>query len=146
MTSSKIRFLLLAVGLALSLTVKADDKPDYNNDVKVTKVLRTSTNAAGQPIVYPHDSPAEVSVLIVDIPPGKQTGWHKHPVPLFGYVLSGTITVHFANGKKNVFHQGDALAEAVNVLHNGVNEGTEPVKLLIFVAGEKNVPFTVKAK
>jgi len=145
MNSFKIKFLLIAAGLALTLTVRADDKPDYNNDVKVTKVLRTSTNAFGQPIVYPQDSPAEVSILIIDIPPGKQTGWHKHPVPIFGYVLAGTITVHFANGQKNVFHKGDALAEAVNVLHNGVNEGTEPVKLLIFVAGEKNVPFTVKA-
>jgi quercetin dioxygenase-like cupin family protein len=66
-------------------------------------------------------------------------------VPLFGYVLAGTITVHFADGKKNVFHQGEAFAESVDTLHNGVNEGTEPVQLLVFVAGEKQVPFTIKA-
>jgi quercetin dioxygenase-like cupin family protein len=142
----KSSLVLIALGLALTLIAPADDKADYNTDVKVTKLLGTSTNAAGQPIVYPHDAPAEASILIVEIPPGKQTGWHKHPVPLFGYVMSGTLTVEFADSTKKVFHPGDAMAEAVNVLHNGTNSGTEPVKLLIFVAGEKNVPFTIKEK
>ncbi len=143
-----IKYTLVALVLAFTFSFPtfADlAKSDYNQDVTVTKLLRTSTNSIGQPIAYPHDAPAEASVLIVDIPPGKQTGWHKHPVPLFGYVLSGTITVHLADGKKNVFKQGEAFAESVNTLHNGINEGTEPVKLLIFVAGEKNVPFTKKA-
>jgi len=117
----------------------------YNQDVQVKTLLRTSTNSIGQPIQYPHEGTPEVSVLIVEIAPGKQTGWHKHPVPLFGYVLSGQVTVHLANGGKHTFRQGEAMAEAVKVLHNGVNEGTEPTKLLIFVAGEKDVPFTVKA-
>jgi quercetin dioxygenase-like cupin family protein len=80
----------------------------------------------------------------VEIPVGKETGWHKHPVPLFGYVVSGTLTVYFADGKKNTFHPGDALAEAVNVVHNGINEGKDPVKLIIFVAGEQKIPFTIK--
>jgi len=144
MKSSPLQLVLLTFILALPLSVRAD-QPDYNNAVTVSKLLRTSTNSIGQPIVYPHDGTAEVSILTVEIPPGKQTGWHKHPVPIFGYVLSGTLTVNFANGEKKTFHPGDALAEAVNTLHNGINEGAEPVKLLIFVAGEKNVPFTVKA-
>ena len=147
MNSSKLLFVFVAIGLALALPLRAHpETPVYDSDVHVKTLLQTSTNSVGQPIVYPHDAPAEVAILRVEIPPGKQTGWHSHPMPLFGYVLSGTLTVQFANGKKNVFHQGDALAEAVNVPHNGVNEGTEPVKLLIFVAGEKKTPFTVKTK
>jgi len=121
------------------------DKPDYNDDVKVTKLLRTSHDVAGQPLVYPKASPAEVSMLLIEIPPGKKTNWHKHPVPIFVYVLEGTLKVYFADGKKSTLTKGDAIAEAVNVLHNGVNETKEPVKLLVFVAGEKNTPFTVKA-
>jgi quercetin dioxygenase-like cupin family protein len=66
-------------------------------------------------------------------------------VPLFGYVLSGQVTVQLADGRKQTFREGDPLAECVNMLHNGVNEGAVPTKLLIVVAGEKNVPFTVKA-
>jgi quercetin dioxygenase-like cupin family protein len=137
---------LFAIGLALILALPSKaDQPDYNDDVKVTKLLRTSTNVAGQQIVYPHDAPAEASILLVEIPPGKQTGWHVHPVPLFGYVLSGTLTVKFSGGENKILRPGDALAEAVNIPHNGINEGTETVKLIIFVAGEKNVPFTVKS-
>ncbi|MEI6322237.1 MAG: cupin domain-containing protein [bacterium] len=134
-----------ALTLCLSLSVRGEQaKPDYNFDVRVTPLLRTSTNFAGQQIEYPHTHSAEVSILVVTIPPGKQTGWHTHPVPLFGYVLSGEITVDIKGHGKHTFHTGDTLAECVNLLHNGVNTGGVPVKLLIFVAGEKSVPFTVK--
>jgi quercetin dioxygenase-like cupin family protein len=124
----------------------AQEKPAYNSDVKVTPLFRSSTNSAGQTIVYPLSHPAEVSILIVTIAPGKETGWHTHPVPLFGYVLSGEISVTIEGHGKQTFYEGDPLAECVNILHNGVNTGTVPVKLLIFVAGEKTVPFTVKQK
>ncbi len=136
--------LSLALSLCLSLHGEPSPTPDYNLDVRVTPLLRTSTNFAGQTIAYPKEHPAEVSILIVTIPAGKQTGWHTHPVPLFGYVLSGEITVEIAGHGKHTFREGDPLAECVNLLHNGVNEGKVPTKLLIFVAGEKTVPFTVK--
>jgi quercetin dioxygenase-like cupin family protein len=139
-----MRLLLLLLELALLPQIQASPaQPDYNNDVKVTPLLRTSTNAAGQTIEYPQAHPAEVSMLIVTIPPGKQTGWHTHPVPLFGYVLSGEITVTIKEHGKHIFHEGDPLAECVDLLHNGVNEGTIPTKLLIVVAGEKTVPYTI---
>lgn len=149
MKSPLVRYAIFAAGLVLAqlLPLQADlEKSPYNADVQVKTLLRTSTNSAGQPIEYPHEGTPEVSILIVTIAPGKQTGWHRHPVPLFGYVLSGQVTVHLAHGDKHTFRQGDALAEAVNLLHNGVNEGTVPTKLLIVVAGQKDVPFTVKAQ
>lgn len=149
MNSHLIKFGFLAFALALAqmppLKAHEGDSP-YNKDVRVKTLLKTSTNSIGQVIEYPHKGKAEVSVLIVEIAPGKQTGWHRHPVPIFAYVLSGQVTVRLANGDKQTFRQGEALAESVNVLHNGVNEGSDPARLLIFVAGEKNVPFTVKAK
>jgi quercetin dioxygenase-like cupin family protein len=147
-----IRFALLTsiLALTLSFSLHAEPpktaQPDYNNDVRVTPLFRSTTNFAGQTIVYPHEHQAEVSILIITIAPGKQTGWHLHPVPLFGYVLSGEVTVTIEGHGKQTFHEGDPLAECVNILHNGVNEGKIPTKLLIFVAGEKTVPFTVKQK
>jgi quercetin dioxygenase-like cupin family protein len=136
--------LVFALASVFPLQAAPESTP-YNGDVKVTTLLRASTNSAGQTIEYPHDGKAEISILQIEIAPGKQTGWHKHPVPLFGYVLSGEITVTLANGNKHTFHQGDGFAECVNMLHNGVNKGAEPTKLLVFVAGEKDVPFTIKA-
>jgi quercetin dioxygenase-like cupin family protein len=141
----KLTFVVCGMAVLSVLPLQADsEKSPYSGDVQVKALLRTSTNSVGQAIVYPHDNKAEVSVLMVEIAPGGETGWHKHPVPIFAYILSGEVTVHFANGDKHTFHQGEAVAESVNMLHNGINEGKEPAKLLIFVAGEKTVPFTVK--
>jgi len=140
------RFLLMGILILPMVLLRAEPEKAYSGDVRVQTLLRSSTNSAGQTIEYPHDGKAEVSILKVEIPPGKETGWHQHPVPIFGYVLAGQVTVHLANGHTHTFHQGDAMAESVKMLHNGVNEGKETTKLLIFVAGEKNVPFTVKAK
>lgn len=144
-SSLKTIFTLGLTLVVVPLSAKEPDSLPYNKDVRVTTLLRSSVNSAGQPIAYPHNGKAEVSILIVEIAPGKQTGWHHHPVPLFGYVLEGQVTVELAGGKRETFHKGEAMAECVNMLHNGVNHGKIPTRLLIFVAGEKSVPFTVKA-
>ncbi len=117
---------------------------DYSGSAQSRTILQTTTNVAGQPIAYPHDAPAQLTVEEITFPPGGETGWHKHPVPLFGYVESGTLTIHMAGGQKKVFHTGDAFAESVGLVHDGRNETSEPVKLLVFIAGEKGEPYTVK--
>jgi quercetin dioxygenase-like cupin family protein len=110
----------------------------------VTTLGRATTNALGQPIEYPRNGTPEVTALLIEMAPGEQTGWHEHPVPLLGYVLSGEITVTMASGEKRTVRAGELSLEAVNVLHNGVNEGRVPVKILVFVVGKKNEPFTIE--
>ncbi len=140
----RIIFYTLGAVLALvPLCARAADS-DYSGNAQVKTLLQTSVNAAGQTISYPQAAPAQISVLQITFPPGGETGWHKHSVPLIGYVTAGTLTIHFAGGERKVFHTGDAFAEAVGILHNGRNEGTVPVKLIVFIAGEKDVPYTVK--
>ena len=46
--------------------------------------------------------------------------------------------------KPRELHAGEALVEVVNTSHNGVNKGSEPVRLVLFVTGEKDKPFTVR--
>jgi len=116
----------------------------YKPVIKVTPLLRQSTTAAGQPIVYPTTNNPEVTAVRVIIPPGAETGWHKHPFPCYGYILSGELTVEMEGREAEHLKGGQALVESVNVLHNGKNTGTEPVELVMFVTGEKNLPFTVK--
>jgi quercetin dioxygenase-like cupin family protein len=123
----------------------AQAEPGYAQAIKATPLLRTTTTSAGQPIVYPKTENPEVTALLVEIPPGAETGWHRHPFPCYGYILSGALTVEFEGGATHSYKAGDALAEAVNVLHNGRNSGADPVKLVMFVTGEKGQPFTVKA-
>jgi quercetin dioxygenase-like cupin family protein len=137
---------LLAVGLAV-LASHADAQEasgGYSREIKIQPLMRTTTDAAGQPIAYPQTDQPQLSGVMVEIPPGAQTGWHKHPYPCVAYILSGSLTVEMEDGQVHQITAGQALAESVNVMHNGKNTGTEPVKLVMFVIGEKDKPFTVK--
>jgi quercetin dioxygenase-like cupin family protein len=102
--------------------------------VKVTQLLKTTTTWNGVPIHYP-EGQAEITSLMVEIPPGGETNWHEHPVPSFGVLIEGTLEVSLADGKKKVLKAGEALAEVIATPHNGRNVGNTPLKLIVFYAG-----------
>src|SRR5689334_10560625 len=132
--------LTLCLGICLlSASLKAEDA--YRNEIKVTTLLKTDKDAAGQKIVYPKTDDAEVTSVLVEIPVGAKTGWHEHPFPCMAYLLEGELQVELADGTKKIVKQGEALAEVVNLLHIGENLGPKPVKLVLFAIGVKNQPF-----
>ncbi|CAN5458958.1 hypothetical protein BH09VER1_BH09VER1_25270 [soil metagenome] len=140
----------ILVALALFSGTLLHAAPDSGSEgykplIKVTPLAKTITTSADQPIVYPVTDHPEVTAVRVEIPPGAETGWHKHPFPCYGYILSGELDVQLEGGKVNHCKAGEALVEAVNLLHNGRNNGTEPVTLVMFVMGEKGQAFTVPA-
>lgn len=142
MFSRSLVFLTLLIGGLLRAEPPSDG---YQPEIKVTPLLRTTTTSAGQPLVYPQTDHPEATAIFVEIPPGAETGWHKHPFPCFAYILSGQLEVEVANGQTNHLVAGQAMAESINLLHNGKNKGSEPVKLIMFVMGETNQPFTLRA-
>lgn len=117
---------------------------EYGKNVEVKKVLVTGTTANGMPILYPKNGTPEVKVLMVDISPGAETGWHRHPLPAIAYVLSGSVTVELENGKRYTARAGESFAEVVGTRHNGRNTGREPVRILLTVIGQKGMPVTEK--
>ncbi len=120
---------------------------DYAAPVKVTRLLKKTTDEAGRALAYPkpEDGRAEVTAVLVEIAPGGETGWHKHPITCVGYVMEGEIEVTLADGRLNKIKAGEALCEVVDLAHNGVNRGAAPAKLVLFVLGTKDGgPFTVK--
>jgi quercetin dioxygenase-like cupin family protein len=133
--------MILATAPARAQTTEAEG---YKKQVQITPLLRATTTSAGQPIVYPNTADPEVTAVLVEIPGGAETGWHKHPYPCYAYVLSGEIFVEVQGGTINQFTAGQAFAESVNTFHNGRNSGPEPVRLVMFVTGEKGEPFTVR--
>ncbi len=112
----------------------------------VLPLLRTTVNSLGQPIAYPASGTPEITALLVEMAPGEETGWHQHPVPLLGYLMAGELTVYQITGEKRVVRTGEVSLESVGVIHNGVNEGDVPVKMIVFVNGLKDLPFTVQAE
>ncbi len=132
-------FLCLLLLPALSF---ADD--GYSGNIRVRVLLKTDTTSLGQAVEYPDVDDPEVTAIEVTIPPGGETGWHRHPVPGYGYILEGTLTLETGEGRTFVLTPGQAFAEVVKTRHNGRNLGKVPVKLVAFFTGEKGKPFTVK--
>jgi quercetin dioxygenase-like cupin family protein len=96
-----------------------------------------------QPIAYPKKGSAQVSSAILRLEPGQETGWHKHKVPLFAYVLEGTISVEYDAGVTKEYTAGTSLMEAQGVWHNGTNKGDVPVRILTVFMGASGVKNSV---
>lgn len=112
----------------------------YNSGVTADILTQTMVTANGQKISYPATDKAEVTAMLVELAPGMKTGWHKHPVPVYAYLLSGELMVELEGGKNIHYKTGDAIIEVVNTLHNGVNSGTVPARLVVFYTGIQGQP------
>jgi quercetin dioxygenase-like cupin family protein len=128
----------------LLLVLDGAAKADEYQNVEVKKLVTSSTASNGQPLAYLLTEKPEVTALIVTVPPGGETGWHKHPVPVYAYVLDGELTVEMKDGSKYSFKKGDAVFEVMNTMHNGFNSGHSKVSLVVFYTGAVGVPNVVK--
>lgn len=118
-------------GDALSLSVQ----------VLLDKATRTVLD---QPLAYPTARPAELSVSILTIAPGEETGWHVHEAPLLAYVMSGSVQVTYDGGIVKDYPTGTPIVEAVGTAHNGRNVGSQPVELLVINIGAEGVANTIR--
>ena len=84
-----------------------------------------------------------MTALEITLAPGQETGWHKHAVPMFGYILAGELTVDYGAKGRRTYRTGDAFVEAMNEAHDGHNSGREPTRILAFVVGAEGVVATV---
>jgi quercetin dioxygenase-like cupin family protein len=137
-----LRSIVLGTLLLLPLTTFA---ADYNPGVTAKILQKTGVTGNGQKIVYPCTDKAEVTAMTVELAPGAETGWHRHTMPVYAYVVSGTLAVELEGGKTFSFTAGDVIIEVVDTLHNGRNLGTEPVKLAVFYLGAEGLPNVIKA-
>ena len=135
---------LLVLGLLLSVSAARAETPAHEQG-GTRAVLSTGKTVTDEPIVYPTGAPAKIIAVEITLEPGQQTGWHQHPVPLFGYILEGELTVDYGARGRRTFRKGDGLAEAMDEAHNGHNAGREPVKILAVFIGTEGVPDTVAA-
>jgi quercetin dioxygenase-like cupin family protein len=107
---------------------------------QATPLLSTGKTVLDQTFSYPAGAPAKVTAAIVTMLPGEATGWHKHDVPMFGYILEGEITVDYGPAGRRVYRAGDALMEAIDWAHEGRNTGTGNARILAVFMGADGVP------
>ena len=127
---------LALAALLLATPAFAEDMAPQAYKNLLTPLLQSGTDVLGDPLVYPEGA-ANVTAALVTVPPGGETGLHRHEVPLFAYILEGELTVDYGDKGKKTYRVGDAVLEAQNWPHNGVNTGTVPLKLLaVYMGGE----------
>lgn len=130
--------------IGLLFVLQPSHAADYNPGVTSKILLKSTATGIGQKIVYPQTDRAEVTAIAVELAPGAETGWHKHPAPVYAYVVSGSLSVELEEGKLLSFGAGEAIIEVVDTMHNGRNMGSEPLKLAVFYLGAEGTPNVIK--
>jgi quercetin dioxygenase-like cupin family protein len=108
-------------------------------------LLSTGADVAGETIRYPEGS-AHVTAAIVTLAPGARTILHKHGVPLFAYILKGTLTVNYGKQGVRTYRRGQAFMEAMDIAHYGMNAGKEAVRVLAVYMGAKGAENVIPVK
>lgn len=134
--------MLYRLFTAAAILISAPAAAEIRGYPPSIELLSTGKNIVGETIRYPTTGPAHITAVIATMAPGAKTIAHKHGVPLFGYILDGELTVDYGVHGTHTYKKGQAVMEAMDVAHFGINHGAEPVRLLIVymgAEGAKNV-------
>lgn len=134
-----LAFLFFLI-LAAPQTVVA---ADYQ---RVEPLVSTGQTITGEVIRYPEGAPAKIESLIVTMEPGESTGWHKHGVPTYGYILAGELTVDYGDMGTRTYKEGTAFMEAMDRWHDGHNHGPVPARVLVVFMGAENMKNAIPRK
>lgn len=135
--------------LTLLALVTLTAGPAYSSDTTANKVkaevlVKSTHSWNGNPMPeYPNGQP-EVTILRIIIPAGTTLPWHTHPVINAGVLISGELTVTTKSGKILEMKAGDPIVEVVDTWHYGKNTGRVPADIIVFYAGVKDQPITIK--
>lgn len=102
---------VLSFALCATPVLAAEPQPAGPVGLKLTPVLETATTITGQPVRFPQGENQFVAV-IAEVAPGGQVGRHLHPVPLFVYMLEGTLSIEMDGHGTHTFNAGQGFAEA----------------------------------
>ncbi len=118
---------------------------DAGTGIHVDELAKTSTSWNGAPLPTYDQGTPEVTILKITIAPKTELPLHQHPVINAGVLLKGELTVVTEDKKTLHLKAGDPIVEVVDTWHYGRNDGDGPAEILVFYAGVKGTPITVKA-
>ena len=88
----------------------AHDEPSHGKpQVKVLSTAAVSETIAGKK--------AKATTVEVTLKPGEASAPHRHPGPVFGYVIEGEYEWAIDDNKAKVFKAGDTFYEPTGCLH-----------------------------
>ena len=81
----------------------------------------------------------------VEIPAGGREGRHTHPGAVVVYIQEGTITFDHEGKPTMTYKAGDSFYIEPGKIHEGINNGTLPVKAVATFVVEKGKPLASPA-
>lgn len=86
----------------------------------------------------------EGTMVEVRLAPGEVSPAHRHPCPVFAYIVRGAIHSRLGEGRDSVYTAGQSFYEAPLTLHRSSNaSATEPAVLLAMFVCDKHGPLTI---
>lgn len=127
--------------LAVMSVVLAASPASAQSKFKATTLLQSDTTMEGERLSYLRTDSPEATAVLMEIAAGGETGFHMHTAPTFVYVLQGTVEVEEqSSGMRHTHAAGEAFLHQLNVLHNGRNKGSTPLRILVVSFGERGRP------
>jgi quercetin dioxygenase-like cupin family protein len=87
----------------------------------------------------------EVVLVEVTIAIGGREGRHSHAGTLVSHMLEGELTIEQEGQPTKLFKAGESFVIEPGRVHEGINKGTMPVKVLATFIVEKGKPLTTPA-
>lgn len=85
-------------------------------------------------------------MVAVEIPVGGREGRHTHPGSAMIYVLEGALTLDYEGKATTTYNPGDSIYVEPGKVHEGINNGKTPIKVVATFLLKKGEPMTSPAK
>jgi quercetin dioxygenase-like cupin family protein len=100
-------------------------------------LISAAPPATLQTLDVPQDKgPQQVIFQAREFAPGAQSGWHVHPGVEMATVISGEMEIVTAGGVRRL-GPGDSFQMPRGMVHNGINPGSVPAKIVITLVIDK---------
>lgn len=149
MTSPRLLLSLAAAAVvAMALAGCGDSgqpstaKAGATGDKPAVKVVELGEGDQSAKLAMNLKGPLQVNFRKITLPPGSGTGKHCHHGNLIAVVDQGTLT-HYAPiypGGVHEYNSGDSIFEGSGYVHEGKNEGSDDVVLLVTYATPEGDP------
>ena len=88
----------------------------------------------------------QISLIDVTIAVGAREGQHTHPGTLVGQVQQGELMLEKQGLPTQTFKAGESFSVKPGQVHEGMNHGKTPIKILVTLVAEKGKPLTTQVK
>ena len=113
--------LFVVTSLSLLVTASASTPHEKAPGATRTVLLRRAISVPGY----------EEVMIETEIPVGGREGQHTHPGTMFARVEQGAVTIDDDGNQTAVYKTGDSYFVDAGNVHEGVNNGDVPVKILV---------------